>query len=170
MAPLGCKLFRLKKQSMGGGFIFFGVLLFLLEPSEAFANTPFPSLFGFGAPFYFSIKTFGGLFLGIIFLEGIVLRYGLRLSWSRVMGVCLLSNFASSLYGVFIALDPSLGFAALLLSMWGVSRCCREHWKYGVKLSQVLTLAPLGLTIPCVIPWSLYRSRGNRSVFWKYLI
>jgi len=121
------------------------VLLFL--PSIACADTPLPSLYGFGAPFFLSITTFGLLIFAILVIEAVVFRLGTGLSWKRAFGAAVIANLFSSVLGLVIS-----GAPGLLILLPGIGyvfyREFVKRWGYSRTRALILGFLPALLSIP----------------------
>jgi hypothetical protein len=136
-----------------------GFLLLLLLPRVASANTPLPSLYGFGAPFFLSITTFGLLILAVLLIETTVFRLGTGLSWRKSLNAAFLANLFSSVLGLLISGAP--GFLILLLGVCFVFyHTFFYRWGYSRQLAIILGFLPALLSIP----WALLTWPEGRGI------
>jgi hypothetical protein len=140
-----------------GLFLITGVLVLILgTPSTASANIPVPSLYGFGAPFFLSVKSLGLLFLAILLIEGVVFRFGVGLSWKKALLGTLVVNLVSGILGVIIS-----KFVYLALVVSGILYWLFVYkWTYSRPRSFALALLPLALSVP----WALLTHPEGRAM------
>jgi len=135
-------------------------------PSAVSANTPVPALFGVAAPFFLSERTVGLVFVAIVALESVVLRFGLRLGWKKTFLAVGAANLVSSILGIFIVklmfLLPAIAILPVVFSMALV------HTRIVGRLAAI----PLAL-IPsvCAMVWVLISwPEGRGASTWTMYI
>ncbi|MCH8322303.1 MAG: hypothetical protein IIB64_04420 [Proteobacteria bacterium] len=96
--------------------VILGLLLIWGLPRVALGNLAVPSMFGWGAPFFLSAKTVGGVFAGIVLIEAVAFRAVAGFGWKKCFLAALLANFVSSLIGLMAAYINGLLLMLMLIA------------------------------------------------------
>lgn len=120
----------------------FSAAFLVFVPSFAMANIPIPSLYGFGAPFFLTLKTLGAVFAGIVLIEMLIFKIGFKIPWIKALLVSLGANVVTSITGVLIADFPCF-FLVPLCAVIFLFKHFRLKWNYSVPLSIFLSILPI---------------------------
>jgi hypothetical protein len=142
--------------------ILFAAAFVLFLPSLAMANIPIPSLYGFGAPFFLTLKTVGAVFAGIVLIEAVIFKIGFKIPWIKSLLLSLGANGTTSIIGMLIAGLPCFLLVPLCAVIF-LFKHFRLKWNYSITLSIFLSILPILLISLSVYDssrnlWSLYVS------------
>jgi hypothetical protein len=88
--------------------------LALATPS-AHADIPLPAAFGYIAQTWLALLTFGLSLAAVVFVEAVILRFMLSLTWARAAMASLLANVVTTLYGFVFWMGSGAMFLLALL-------------------------------------------------------
>lgn len=158
---------RDKANSRNRATLILSLSFLLLAENRAWANVPLPSLIGFSAPFFLSIENFGALYISIILVETVVIKFGLKWSLRKAGLIVTVANLISSTVGLVFTYS-GMGVLLPLIAAPFLANYISQIWGMRRWMGGVICLAPMVMMAGWIFltfpegrgaePWALYGS------------
>ncbi len=133
--------------------------ILFLTPLNSHADIPLPSAFGFVAPLWMAVLTFGLLLVGVIIIEAVILMLLLGIDVKKAFVVVGVANLVSTLVGALWGNVLLVFVGSLIICPVSIYQF-RNHWGLSTPHSWLLGLFPLVL----LIGWTHFTFHRARAI------